>query len=711
MFAILAHIRPLDKTTGARVDVYVSSAPGAAFAGLNGVYWEPAISERPSGSITLMTPDLSAGTQVGSMDMALSFTALKQVDGRKLYWQDAPIVLYRADDMTWPATVEFTGYVVTAAPDLDADTIKLSSSVPTSPIEVDILTLAFDGSGGAGGDAALRGTLKPIGFGVCANIQPVFFDTVRNIGMIDGYGNTVSIDWLAEGLSKFGARVADYPTYAALAAAIDAGTVGPGQWGTSVAAGLIGLGAPPVGVITCAAHFKYGMTGALMARLLTTFAGVGAQVDTASFTAIDTMFPYPIHYWTADQIQVKDLNEALANACNAAPLVTFQGLYSVTTPFGGPLVGTLVRNGFNEPQITAWATKDVIEPTWQLKARAGRPVSVLTIDQVNYYDNLVDRGLYSATEQYRQGNIVWLANKSEWLYINVTPSAGHAPPDPSAGNAYWQNLAPAPDADVLLYGDGTPIGALQPAEPAAQVTRSLTLADSALTFVLDASGSPVAGQLPFTTRATVNEANYDVTLTSSYSIVASTGITASVDNGASSTTRGQITITGVTQAGTIKVTALKSGVVMTQTLSISTKGVLADNSAVSTDLIEGGAVTETTSIETTTSYAGSGSPPSTTNTVVLSVTFTPGEDMNLLIFANGNLDYSGSADFGAQILVDGVAEAIVAGGAGYPIPSFSRQTAKLVTAGSSHTVALTFRGSANVSLAAAASLIIFKVKR
>src|SRR3546814_11926008 len=92
----------------------------------------------------------------------------------------------------------------------------------------------------------MRGVLKPAGFGTMENIEPVWFDTTRWIGCIDGYGNTTAIPKLMEGLDDRGAAVANYASYTALAAAIDTGVVAPGPWATCVAAGLGGPGAPPV---------------------------------------------------------------------------------------------------------------------------------------------------------------------------------------------------------------------------------------------------------------------------------------------------------------------------------------------------------------------------------------------------------------------------------------------------------------------------------
>src|SRR3546814_13638474 len=118
-----------------------------------------------------------------------------------------------------------------------------SDLVTTDFLEGPLLTVEFTGGGGASGEAAMRGVLKPAGFGTMENIEPVWFDTTRWIGCIDGYGNTTAITNLMEGLDERGAAVANYASYTALAAALDTGDVPPGRWATGGPAGVVGSGA------------------------------------------------------------------------------------------------------------------------------------------------------------------------------------------------------------------------------------------------------------------------------------------------------------------------------------------------------------------------------------------------------------------------------------------------------------------------------------
>lgn len=457
MIAILAHIRPLDRATNTRVDVYVASTPGPAYQGLGGFVWESAITRRPRASIELFAIDLAPGTRVAQADFEIDLGQIQEVNTFDLHWKGAPVTIYRADDQTWPAPIEFDGIVTDPRRNLDTNVMTLVCAVKLK-YDKPLLTKGFDETD-LEFDADKRTNLLPAGFGICLNIQPVLFDSIRNFYMIDGYGNLTSVDWLGEGLSTLGPPQANYADYTTLKAAYDAGDVTPGRWVTCLSEGIIALGAPPVGIITCHATLGYGMTGALIRRAVVDHAEVDlAMVETASLDALDVAVPYPIHYWTADQVQVNDLVEALAAACNASPIITMQGKLAVLRPFGGTLIGEFVRKGFSEPAVTNWKTQDTVTPYWRLTARAGRPVRVMALDEINYEDALIDRGLYKNDETYRIGHVVWLRNKSQWLYINATPGAGHAPPDGTLGDEYWQRMAPAPDANDLQYTAAQTIG-------------------------------------------------------------------------------------------------------------------------------------------------------------------------------------------------------------------------------------------------------------
>lgn len=478
MKSVLIHLRPFDKAANVRRDVYVGDGPSGETYGAGGFIWEPALVARPQMSIELFNLEMDGSVQTGRAQFVIAIDAITAIaNPRDLYWKGALVTIH------FDASVEgngneadFAGYATQASLDVDSGRLTVSAEVSSVLLERPVLTRTFTGGGGIGGDAGKRGELLPAGFGAVKNIEPVWFDLTRNIGMIDGYDNTISIDWLGEGLNSFGARVADYASYDALAAAIDARAIAPGQWGTCVVKGLVGLGAPPVSPITVHATFGCNRPGTLIRRLAIFHAGVAdALVDAVACAQLDADVNRPVHYWTKDQRQVKDLIEAIARACNASPLISFQGRLTVTRAVTSNPVATIDLRGGSEPRVIRWRQGQAEPPFFQIRARAARPARVLTTDEVNYVDTLVDRGLYAGGESYRAGNIVWLADGSQWLYINAAPTTGNYP----AAGAYWQQMQPPKTASDFRYSTGETINSLRPQEAGANKTETRSAASIA----------------------------------------------------------------------------------------------------------------------------------------------------------------------------------------------------------------------------------------
>lgn len=492
MKPLLILAQPRIGAGGAQTTVRLMTGGSAAAGGLGGFTWEQACKTRPRLTLDLFNANLDGTTEVGKGDVAVNLSQIKQVDTSNLFWPGAPITIYDATSLDLAtAPIEFKGFVRSASRDLETDAVTLNFEVSTEALDRPLLYNLFDGTGGIGGTADFKGKEQPAGFGSVFNVEPVWFDPTNNIGMIDGYANCTAITQLYEGASNFGPRVADYASYAALLAAIVGGTVPPGRWATCVAQGLIGLGAPPAGAITADATFGTNRPGAFIQRLMTVHAGISiADIDTASMAALDVAVNRATHYWTGSQRTVRDLIQAIAASCNASPIVTFQGLYSVTRVFGGTNILTVNRQApAPPPRVTKWRSLDADPPTWRMSMRAGRPGVVLDVSQINYADDLVDMGAYDPADTYRLGNLVWNAAGAQFLYINATPASGQPlPVAPATTTAYWSLTKPQPGAADLYYADGTAIEALKPAQAGADVTGS----NQALTIV---------GQGPWATLA------------------------------------------------------------------------------------------------------------------------------------------------------------------------------------------------------------------
>jgi hypothetical protein len=459
MNPVLIKLTPLGPNNQ-RVNVYVGDTASPTAAGAGGFAWEPAIGERPTLSLELMSPDLSGKVQAGTAKFTLLLRQIRNVDRPfELYWPGAMVTIQSTGVIEGDGAIpDFVGMVTDGVPDLDTGQVEITASVQTTLIDKNLLFTSFDGGGGLRGDAGFRGTAMPAGFGTVLNIQPVMFDATHNIGMIDGYGNTLAITWAGEGLATFGPAVANYPDYDTLRTAIINGAVKPGQWATSVQPnqpGLIGLGAPSVGIVTCHARFGYGTMGALMRRILETHCQLDdGHIDVAAFAALDQAVPQPVHYWTSDQRSTKDLLEALAQSCNATPLLTFRNVVTVTRATRSAAVGTLNRNGGASPRVLDWQAAAVDPPYWKLAARVARPASVLTLDQVNYGVKLNDRGTYDPDTVYSDGDIVWDTNGASYLYYYSQPAAGV----PLTDNTHWDTQVSAPVIDwrTQIEGAGKP---------------------------------------------------------------------------------------------------------------------------------------------------------------------------------------------------------------------------------------------------------------
>jgi hypothetical protein len=492
MKTLLIQVRPLDPITGNRVDVYLGTGPYSPAFGAGGITWEAAVTRRPTIMMDLMSPDMDGSVQQARASLGLNLSKVRNVPNvLRFVWAGAPIIIYVADRIrTFP--VEFVGVVRQGQLDIFTQGVSLDCIVDRSRLERPLLTGEFTGGGGMGGDPAKKGTLYPSGFGVCKNIEPVWFEESRNIGMLDGYGRLTSVQSVFEGGNDMGPSVGDYATYALLAAALDNKTIPDGRWGTCIAQGIIGMGAPPAGRVTVHATFLGPTTNFNRLPGSTIYYALGragipdADIDITSLVSLNNwaIADLPndgyVHYWTKDQRTVLDFCQALAASCNASLLILPSGKIAVTRIFGGTSMGTVDRGRTSNPAYTDWRLADPIEPVWRMRARVARPGVVLSYDEVNYEDDLEDRGIYKTTETYRQGHLVWHASGAQFLYINAVPAAGQALPTPTyppaapAANAYWQQTKPPSSAADLVYSDGTSIEALKPQEAGSNKTETRT---------------------------------------------------------------------------------------------------------------------------------------------------------------------------------------------------------------------------------------------
>lgn len=438
----LAILNPIDPGTGSRVQIRVCSSQDTAATGADGQVWWPAISSAPTLSLSLFDGDFTANVEPGSASMALRIDVLRNSGlfprVERYDWAGAQALLYRLVDgaLVDLATMRVERFA------MEDFGLGLSLSVDPEPFEADVLFNEYAGTTGIEGGASLKGTPKPWVFGRALNVEPVFIDEIDNVFQVSGYGPVSAIPAIYERGASFGTSAGNFADYAALVAA----DLAPGQWATCLALGLFRLGAPPAGVITCDVDGDTTVgflrrTGAIIKEVARRL-GLSASINAASFDALDTAVARNVNIVINQQTSLLDLARRMARACNAVCGIDLDGRLIVSRVAFGSEQFTLDAQGRQMPPVLGMARQNTSPPYRRIVMGANRSWRVHTLDEIAFYSTLTERGAYDALTVYREGDIVVTADGSRWVYINLTATAGNAPPTwPTLSNAHWENLS------------------------------------------------------------------------------------------------------------------------------------------------------------------------------------------------------------------------------------------------------------------------------
>lgn len=439
----LALISPIDPATGARVDVRVCASQDSLSTGAAGSVWWPAITLQPSLKVSLFDGDFTSPVDPASaqMEVRLDVLARTGLFPRLLQfdWAGAKVTLYR---MVAGAPVTLAEMQVERFA-IEDFRLALSLIVDTEPFAADVLSLTYAGTSGAEGGVNIKGQVKPWVFGRAQNVEAAFIDQIDNVFQVSGYGPVSAIPAIYERGASFGPSVGNFANYAALVAA----SIPPGRWGTCLAQGLFRLGAPPAGVITCDVDGDtttgfLRRTGAIITEIARRL-GLSAKLDDASVGALDAAVPRNINIVINEQVSFIDLIRRMVAPCNAVAGLGLDGrLITPRVAFGVEAL-TLDAQGRQLPPVLGMARQNTRPPYKRIQLGAAQSWRVHTFDEIAFFADLIERGIYSGAETYREGNIVESADKSRWIYSNPVASSGNPPPIwPSTGNAFWSNLAP-----------------------------------------------------------------------------------------------------------------------------------------------------------------------------------------------------------------------------------------------------------------------------
>lgn len=461
----LAILDPIDPGTGERVTVRVCSANTVEATGAAGERWWPAMSEEPTLSLALFDGDFTSAVEPGTAQITLRLDALKRARRavslfprvERYDWAGASVRLYRLVgglplDLAVMSVESFA---------IENEALALRLKVDSEWAQGDVLFRSYAGTTGAEGGADLKGQPKPWVFGRALNVEPVFIDQIDNVFQVSGYGPVEAISAVYERGADFGPSIGDFASYEDLVAA----TIAPGFWGTCLAQGMFRLGAPPSGVITCDVDGDntrgfLRRTGAILKEIARRL-GLSASVNADSLDALDAAVPRNVNIVISDQTSFLELARRMAAPCNAVAGLALDGRLITPRVAFGPEVMTLDAQGRQMPAVLGMARQNTRPPYKRIQMGAARCWRVHSFDEIAFYAELIDRGLYDEEATYREGHIVELIDKSRWVYVNPQPSSGNAPPIwPTPSNDYWASLSLPASEDPAVANANVMVPAL-----------------------------------------------------------------------------------------------------------------------------------------------------------------------------------------------------------------------------------------------------------
>lgn len=496
--------------------IRVCSAADRRAQGWDGNRWAAAMFNAGEIALTLFNGEIGSDLSVGSAAIVLNELALLELFPHAIAvrWSDASYKLW-CGQFSDPATAPYphanditeisTGRV--ARFEKEGNSIKLSLDPTDGVGDKKILFREYAGTGGAEGPFDMRGTLKPWLFGHAKNVEPILIDPDNSVYQFSAYGPIQAVSALFERGSAFGDSIGDFPDYTALVAA----DIPAGYWATSIAQGLIRLGAPQFGVITgdVQGHFAGGIQSRHPGQILQLIAaqiGVpSTALDPAALTALNNYaagLPNGgyMNLYLTEQVQFIDLARRICNGYNAQAGFDFKGrLITPRIVIGSPMLA-IDSMGRQQPIVSDFVEADTPAPFKRIVMSAERSWRVHDLSsEVAFSAELRPAGFWRVDETYREGDVAEAADKSTWLYIAGEPSIGNPlPAYPVLNNAWWSNLTPPVDSREIRYQDGSSLEDLKPAEPGATAGATAQQIDQITAAVMAAQSR---GQLFFRPEA------------------------------------------------------------------------------------------------------------------------------------------------------------------------------------------------------------------
>jgi hypothetical protein len=314
--------------------------------------------------------------QLAAADQALAGLLDLGLDGRSIvirqgYEGDA----YPAGWTTWLA-----GTVETIEMGQDIATLRISDRTALLDLPLQENRYAGSNSGiplagveGVAGD--IKGLEKPLCWGKCPQVPAVLVNTYyRTYQIHDGAVQAIDAVYDRGAAITFGANHGNV-------AALHAATVAAGTYDTCLALGLFRLGDIAVGRVTADVRGDASGTGyvdragAVMRRVLEAKCGIPTgEIDTASFTALDTAAPYELGIFIGAATTRRAVIDQLAASVGAYSLPNALGIWTTGQLVAPTSSTTTELTDADMANVQREATRDPGRgiPVWQVSLRYGR---------------------------------------------------------------------------------------------------------------------------------------------------------------------------------------------------------------------------------------------------------------------------------------------------------------------------------------------------
>ncbi len=445
MLGVVVQIDGYDPVTAAAITLRAASRDMVELCHLDGKTWWPTIAKLPTLRYDLF--DGAFGGQISAPSSSLTLATEAWPDFARYALADARLRLWTGDvGAAWADyTLRLDGRISDQPQSKDGQA-QVSFAVDDRWLDAAMLP-TYAGTTGAEGPAALKGQIKPLALGAPRYVGGVLIDTVNSVFQISN-GPVHAITTALDRLVRYGAPVADHPTYEALVAA----TVTRGTWATANAVGMARFGAPPEGQVSflvegdTAGADGWSRKPGQIIRRIAALSGGALKIDDASLVRLDAARPYNLSLNFDQQTTARDAIQKIAASVNSVAGVSWTGALFVVPVALGISTVTLAADGSALPPVSSVEQIAAAAPWAKLAIGAERAWSVHALSDIAFTAQLIDLGAYVAGTTYREGNIVQSRNIS-WLYTNPVATAGNEPPAaPLIENDFWKAISPPVNA-------------------------------------------------------------------------------------------------------------------------------------------------------------------------------------------------------------------------------------------------------------------------